>query len=68
MKKSFKVFTILSTLLIIGLFISKNSKQIVAEESLCPSSMDPDSRECLDYLRDQLTDINKTNSDIENKL
>jgi len=34
----------------------------------CPSSMDPSSIECLDYLRDQLNKLAKENQSIENQL
>jgi peptidoglycan hydrolase CwlO-like protein len=34
----------------------------------CPSSMDPSSIECLDYLRDQLNDLSDQNSDIQDQI
>ncbi len=36
--------------------------------SLCPSYMSPDSRECLDYLRNQLSKINNQQSQLQRKL
>lgn len=46
--------------------LSQTSK--VSAETLCPSNLDPDSIECLDYLRDALSDINKTQGKLESQL
>lgn len=40
----------------------------VKAESLCPSYMDPDSRDCLNYLRKQLSSINSNLSTLEKNL
>jgi chromosome segregation ATPase len=41
---------------------------IIDSASLCPSNMNPDSVECLDYLRKKLSDINSKQGSIQNKL
>ncbi|MCK9416867.1 MAG: hypothetical protein WCX94_02450 [Candidatus Dojkabacteria bacterium] len=38
------------------------------EAASCPSSMDPSSIECLDYLRNQLNDLSRKNSSIQSQL
>jgi len=62
-----KYYLLIIPILILISFFSYNST-ILAETSLCPADMDPDSIECLNYLRDQLGDINESNSNIENQL
>ena len=41
---------------------------LVTRAASCPSSMDPSSIECLDYLRDQLNDLSKENSSIQDQI
>lgn len=40
----------------------------VASDSLCPSDMDPDSRECLLYLKQRLAELQLRNSQIQDQL
>jgi len=66
MNKTFlKKTTIILSFLIFGAFLVSPN---VYADTLCPSYMDPDSRECLDYLRKQLSNINSQLSSIEKKL
>ncbi|MCD4756597.1 hypothetical protein K8R20_03210 [bacterium] len=67
-KKNKTYFLLLLVPVFILLLFFSQKKDILAEESLCPSYLDPDSIECLDYLRDQLSDLNNSNSNIENQL
>ena len=60
-------------LFVIGIFtiflgLNYFQSETLAEDSLCPSSMDPDSIECLDSLRERLADLKNRNSDIEDRL
>jgi len=64
--KGYLLLLLIPVLLSLLLFLPKEN--ILAEETLCPSHIDPDSIECLDYLRDQLGDINDSNSKIEDQL
>ncbi|MCD4811834.1 hypothetical protein K8R14_04540 [bacterium] len=64
--KTYLLFLLIPALILILLFSQRND--ILAEETLCPSYIDPDSIECLDYLRDQLSDINSSNSNIQGQL
>lgn len=64
--KRYLLLLLIPALIFVLLFSQR--KDILAEETLCPSHIDPDSIECLDYLRDQLTDLNSSNSNIEGQL
>lgn len=64
MKKILILITIFG--LIIILLSGYNRK--VDAETLCPSNMPPESRECLDFLRKKLADVNKTQSSLSKKL
>jgi len=66
MKKSF-LKKIIVTLLLFS-FIALIPTDLVRAESLCPSNMDPNSRECLNFLRKQLSSINSNLSTLEKKL
>lgn len=71
MKLKKTVFTILG-LVFIGLFsfmalMSFRIEPVVAQAK-CPSNMDPDSLDCLDYLREQLGKIQKQQGSIQNQL
>lgn len=59
------LFSILISFLFIG-FIPQAFK--VEAETLCPSNLDPDSIECLDYLRKALSDINNKQGKLESSL
>lgn len=65
MKLLVKYLTIL--IFVLGILYIPLTKSTQAE-SLCPSTMNPDSVECLDYLRDKLADTNKEQSNLEKKL
>jgi peptidoglycan hydrolase CwlO-like protein len=58
-----KLLTIGFISLLIILFIPSR-----ADAASCPDYMDPSSVECLDYLRDQLNDLSKTNQNIKSQL
>ena len=64
LKKRFTIFISLQLSLILLAF----SCNFIYSESLCPSYMDPNSRQCLNYLRDQLAKTNSNLSSIEKKL
>ena len=55
------------TLIFFGV-LNYNYTPIVEAETLCPSTMDPDSVECLDYLRDQMTALKNEQSTLQSKL
>lgn len=61
---------ILGILLFVTLSFVLLSKPIIPEvyAASCPSSIDPDSIECLDYLRDQLEKIQKQQGNIQKQL
>lgn len=64
-KSNIKTILVTSLLLIIIALIPIN---FVKAESLCPSYMDPNSRDCLNYLRKQLSSINTNLNNLEKKL
>jgi len=67
MKKILFAFTIL--ILIIGTFgIPELLVPRIHSESMCPSNMEPDSRECLDYLRKKLAEANTQQVKLSDKL
>ena len=49
-------------------FLSSYVDEKVYAESSCPSSMDPDSRECFDYLQEQLKRLKKEESNMQSKI
>lgn len=63
-----KVLLVIATILILLPFTINLFQQETDASSLCPSNMDPDSRECLDYLRDKLAEANKQQSTLSKKL
>lgn len=65
MVRNIKKITILLSLTIFGLLLATPKAYA---ETMCPSYMDPDSRECLDYLRKQLSNINSQLTTLEKKL
>ncbi|MDY0097538.1 MAG: hypothetical protein RBS01_04280 [Candidatus Dojkabacteria bacterium] len=65
MKKILIVFTIL---ILSFLIVSNLPNGNTDASSLCPSNMDPDSRECLDYLRKKLAEANIQQSTLSKKL
>ena len=62
-----KLLTIL-ILLQLSLVLIIPSYNYAYSESMCPSYMDPNSKQCLNYLRDQLAKTNSNLSSIEKKL
>lgn len=65
MKKVLLVITILAiTLLTLSVLPRSNTDA----ETLCPSNMDPNSRECLDYLRKKLAEVNTKQATLSKKL
>ncbi len=65
MKKILIVFTIL---ILSFLIVSNLPNGNTSASSLCPSNMNPDSRECLDYLRKKLAEANIQQSTLSKKL
>jgi peptidoglycan hydrolase CwlO-like protein len=58
-----KLLTIIFVLVILS-----TQLPIAVNSASCPDYMDPSSVECLDYLRDQLNDLSKTNQSIKSQL
>jgi peptidoglycan hydrolase CwlO-like protein len=63
-----KILGILSLTLIFFGVLNYNYYQAAQADTLCPSYMDPDSVECLDYLRDKLGEIQQEQGEIQNQL
>ena len=65
MKKILIVITILVASILIAIQLPHQSTNA---QSLCPSNMDPNSRECLNYLRAKLGEVNIKQSSLSKKL
>jgi peptidoglycan hydrolase CwlO-like protein len=63
-----KKTVVLTTILLLSLFLLLFDSQNITQASMCPSNMDPSSQECLDYLREQLANVNKQQSTLESNL
>ena len=65
MKKVLLLITILTLTILTAVNLPARDTDA---SSLCPANMDPDSRECLDYLRAKLAEANKQQSALSKKL
>ena len=64
-----KKILLIGTILIITLFTIINLPKVDTDaQSLCPSTMDPNSRACLDYLRGKLAEVNSKQASLSKKL
>lgn len=63
-----KVLLLITILIMSFVVVANLPVENSSATTLCPSNMDPDSRECLDYLRAKLAEANKQQSTLSKKL